>query len=528
MFRKMSEIELIIREIDNVRMIDIYEMTGIKDDPEEGCAAISVFYGGDKHINLCELDSGFMYLVGKVFEIYGKSRGAARGILAEGIIMDEKTRQILESGWELRDESFLEPYYDLKPTDIPDVGFESADSARFIPMISYMLQGLYMVTGKKLEITGSRNGWRGTGIIYGLINGTRIPFAVKINQVTEERFNLKVNNFLVDGGQLEATISIENRQIVLNYKADRSDFKGISIFNLHENGYSENHEAYLEGRKIFADTWGRSAKEAVRLSEDERKLLPWDCGDSEFHSLPWGMIFAYKKEVLEHDGIRIEENKCCHVYKAAGYSDSVCWTRIINTDTKVSLDTSSIRMQRLLIPGRRLQTYFVPCIGNHSEKYERNLEDRYFISQLGIIDSLLKEGLEREEEARSFEAVNKGAETEAANDVAVQAAEKTGTANSGAKQPGKKTETAGKGTEQSAEQTVIANGDTKQPGKKNEKAGKTTGQPAEQTVIANGDTKQPGKKTEKAGKTTGQQTAKKATENKEAGDDNGSGMKSNK
>ena len=256
--------------------------------------------------------------------------------------------------------------------------------------------------------------------------------------------------------------------------------------------------------------------------------MPWDCGDSEFHSLPWGMIFAYKKEVLEHDGIRIEENKCCHVYKAAGYSDSVCWTRIINTDTKVSLDTSSIRMQRLLIPGRRLQTYFVPCIGNHSEKYERNLEDRYFISQLGIIDSLLKEGLEREEEARSFEAVNKGAETEAANDVAVQAAEKTGTANSGAKQPGKKTETAGKGTEQSAEQTVIANGDTKQPGKKNEKAGKTTGQPAEQTVIANGDTKQPGKKTEKAGKTTGQQTAKKATENKEAGDDNGSGMKSNK
>lgn len=387
MFRKMSETELIIREIDDVRMIDIYELTGAKEDPEEGCAAISIFYGGDKHINLCEMDDGFLYLVGRVFEIYGEERGRSKGMLTEDIIMDDKSRQILECGWQSRDESFLEPYYGLEPVDIPEIGFESAEAARFTPLISYMLQGLYLMNGRKLEITGGKNGWRGAGILYGLSNGNRIPFALKITELTEERHSVKINNFMEEGCLLNAVITTQNHSILLEYESEQLDFKGSSLFNLHENGYSERHLAYKEGKKIFADTWGKRGAEKINLSPDEIKLLPWQCDGASYHSLPWGMIFAYKKEITEKNGFSIEENKCCHIYKAAGYSESACWTTVKNPETKICLDTSSVRMQRLLTTEGRMQTYFVPCLGNHSEKYEKYLEDRYFVTESQAISN---------------------------------------------------------------------------------------------------------------------------------------------
>ena len=385
MFRRMSEIELTINEIDKVRMIDIYELTGIKDDPEAGCVAISVFYGGDKHLNLCELDQGFEILAGRIFEIYDEYAGKKNSesneveIISDEIVMDEKTRRILECGRIGRNEEFLESYYKISPVEIPDVAFESAEAERFIPLVSYMLQGLYLVNGKKMEVTGVRNGWRGAGVIYGLLNGERLTFGLKISQTTDDRYIVKVCNFLEQGNFLEAEIVIRNREIILKYASEKVDFKGISIFNLHENGYSERHEAFKDGVKIFCDTWGKREMEKIALTKEEMTLIPWKCDEKAFHSLPWGMVFIFDSERTDKGDWLVTENRCCHLYKKARYSENRCWTRVKNRDTALELNISSVRMLRLLLGKGRSQTYFVPCTGIHSERYVKYLQGRNFV-----------------------------------------------------------------------------------------------------------------------------------------------------
>lgn len=173
MFREMSETELTIRNIKNVKMIDIYELTGLNDDLKRGCAAISVIYDVNKNINLCELDDGFELLQRWVFEYYRNIKNNKKNrdlIVHDDVVMNDSTRCFLEYGITERDEQYLEPYYSMTPAEYPEVAFESTLSDRFLPLVSYVLEGLYVSSGIKLKITMEKAGWRGKGVIYGIIN----------------------------------------------------------------------------------------------------------------------------------------------------------------------------------------------------------------------------------------------------------------------------------------------------------------------------------------------------------------------
>lgn len=383
MFREMSETELTIRNIKNVKMIDIYELTGLNDDLKRGCAAISVIYDVNKNINLCELDDGFELLQRWVFEYYRNIKNNKKNrdlIVHDDVVMNDSTRCFLEYGITERDEQYLEPYYSMTPAEYPEVAFESTLSDRFLPLVSYVLKGLYVSSGIKLKITMEKAGWRGKGVIYGIINRKKRIFAVEIIQISFSEFAVKVNNFLQDGNVLNIKISNNNRSIVLKYNSRYHNIDGKSVFSLNENGYFEKHEFMRNGRQIFCDTWGKGKKEKEKLTADEKKLLPFPNAADSVICLPWGMFFCYQTTRVEKNNFTVEENKCCQLYPKAGYSESECWSVIKNDDSNIKLSLSYALMYKMLLKAGKTQVYFAPERNNSMEKFRKKLEGRYFIT----------------------------------------------------------------------------------------------------------------------------------------------------
>ena len=102
MFRRMTEQEIAIRKIHDLRMVAVYEFTEavsggkinpLGTDPDrDGCTAVTVLYGDNEQITLSELDPYYEVLIGRVFELYGEAANPS------AILMNEKTRALFESG----------------------------------------------------------------------------------------------------------------------------------------------------------------------------------------------------------------------------------------------------------------------------------------------------------------------------------------------------------------------------------------------------------------------------------------------
>lgn len=372
MFREMSETEVIIRSIDNVRMISIYELTGVGDEPERSCAAISVFYDRDKYINLCEFDDGFDILADRVFEIYGDIGDKS------SVAVDDRTRNILESGWLKRDESFLEKYYEMQPSDVPEIAFEAAATGKLLPMVEYLLDSLYRVLGIKYEITDSRVGWRGTGTVFGMKNDKRIVSGISILQNTKEEYEVHINNFVETGNVLNVIVYMRNAGIIVEYFCNSLDIRGTGVYTLEPGGYTEFYETYRDGKIIFRDSREVFNAEPVVLDDEEKLLIPWDTEETGI-ALPWGTVYFMKCERKEENSCVIEEYRECFIFRRAHLGESRCWTRVQNNTTKFSLKTSSVVMYIMALRKGGLQVHFLPNIGNHKARYRQLLEGRYFL-----------------------------------------------------------------------------------------------------------------------------------------------------
>lgn len=373
MFREMSETELIIQGIKNVRMISIYELTGINDEPGRGCAAISVFYDREGQINLCELDEGFDILADRIFEIYGEAENR------EQIFMDDRTRSILECGWLKRSDDFLDKFYDADAAELPRVAFEAALSRRFLPLAEYVLASLYRILGIKYEVTSDKTGWRGCGAIYGMKSGTRVISGVKIIQTADDKYEITVNNFAEFGKVLNITAFLFNSCIILDLESEYRSIRGTGRYDLNENGYTEAYEVFSGDKLIFRDKNIKGREEKNEISEDLKSIIPFECTESSAVRLPWGLLYLSRCATEEKNGYSVENFTSCYLFTEIKYSETRCWTRVTNFANKLSLKTLSVIMLSMILADGSIQTYFVPHIGNHKRRYRKKLEGRVYI-----------------------------------------------------------------------------------------------------------------------------------------------------
>ncbi len=375
MFREMSEIEITIRAIEKVRMISIYELTGFKDGDTFSCPAISVIYGQEKSINLSTLDKGFEMLVNRVFEIYGSLEDR------DSVAIDEVTLEILNSGLSRKEEAFLQEYYDNEPAANPILPDDAVLVQRFLPITEYFMNALIKIMGTKQEITGRRNGWRGRSVLNTLLNGEAVKAAVRIVRTDTNRYSAEITGFLRRDNKLTIDYVMGNDELEVSYASDVIDLRGESRYRFLPEKCKISHEAYRDGTIIFCEDEELEPEYDLDFAENEKKLVPEMNTPTVVYRLPWDMKYIRASRIIGNGACIAEQTGTTWLYGNAEYSYTACGTRVTNNERHIGICVSSMLMSRMIINGKRRQTYFEPQMGNKTDKYRNILEGRWFVDE---------------------------------------------------------------------------------------------------------------------------------------------------
>ncbi len=382
MFRPMKEMEVTIAQIDRLRMVHFYELTGIsagdaktqltEEHLVSGAMAVAVYYGEKEQINLSELDECYSDLVTKVFALYQASSDRSQ------IMMDEATRSILEQGVAPLGKDLWRAFYSQKPAVIPEISFDSLWSKRFAPMVEYLLCGLYKASKMDLSIFRRDYGWRGATLLSGELNGEKSTHYFRVMRLDDDHYRIQITPFLKTEVNLVVKVSLSVESISLVFEAEGMDYEGESLFFFGEKECRERHIVNLGGQCIFYADETKPYREG-ELPESVRVLAPEIDGVTSYISLPIGITWA--RAVAKKVEGEMEVEKTCGIlfYEQAAFAEFRTATDITNKKTGIKVRTRAEQVLRMKVTKGKLQTYFRPVAGNVGGHYRKLLEGHYFI-----------------------------------------------------------------------------------------------------------------------------------------------------
>ncbi len=369
MFETMDDMTIEINKIDNLKLVHIYELTGF--DPRQlelGCTAVAAFYGDNGRINLNEKDPHYTAFVQKVAEVYKDTSNK------DAILMDANTKEILENGIIPYHEDCISKYYDMEGQEIPVSLPVSSLGRRFMPLVEYVLVGIYKTMEMELDIIDHHYGWNGASTMKGIINGTKEFFTyVKVVSRIDKRYTAYATNFFTSDGELIIDIITEHDRIELFYHSNDDQLNGHSLISFTDKGCKELHEIFYNGKQVY---WGDGNVMEVCDSINEELVIPGNKIKYAYKT-PWKITYVLYDDIP--DNAVSHAYKCAYIYDEAAYADIWCKTESFNTETNTKIVVDSIRAIKQKFKDGRIQTHFKNGGINSSGEYRRFLQDKYFI-----------------------------------------------------------------------------------------------------------------------------------------------------
>lgn len=370
MFDVMDEITIKITKINDLRLVHIYELTGF--DPrhtELGCLAIAVFYGEDGRFNMNEMEPNFLSLLAKVIEVYKADENRS------SIMMDDITRNYLENGIIPRHDDCLGDFYQKEKAILPRMLPDSCVSRRFMPLVEYILKGIYSSIGMQLDIIKKDYGWRGAATLGGLVNGDKEFFSfVKIQTKDDKRYNVYISNFIESNGELLIDIVVDFNRIELFYYSNDKNIDGHSVITLGKES-SELHEIYHKGQPI---AWIDEKLTNIADSFDEELIIKGNKLVAAI-SLPWKMKYILYEDCSSNGEADVHSYKSAFIYEEASFADIWCYSDILNSTYNSKLIINTMRIYRQRFKDNKIQTYFLDGGANSSGEYKKNLQGNFYI-----------------------------------------------------------------------------------------------------------------------------------------------------
>ena len=199
MLRKMTEEEIRIRKMENLRMVSLYEFTDAvrtsdaarakKGGKPAGCTAITVLCDEGEQFTLSELDPYFEELAEQVMKLYEEAENR------DSILMNPPTRAVLEAGITSGEEPFLKPFFELQGVRTPAIPFASRLGLRFLPLTVYLVNELEGLIGRNGTVVGQTVGWRGKAVLRLKVLRAITEHPVIIRQVSDGELRVSVGNY---------------------------------------------------------------------------------------------------------------------------------------------------------------------------------------------------------------------------------------------------------------------------------------------------------------------------------------------
>ena len=386
MFHRMTEAEIAIRRIRDLRMVAVYEFTEATSrednrphgtDPEkDGCTAVTVLYGDNEQLTMSELDPYYEDLVTRLFEIYGQLDDT------ETVLMNAKTRELFDSGRYSEEEHYQRAFADRKSASMPAVPFDSLHNRMFLPLAEYVLKSGCELLGREASVVTTHHGWRGRGSVTLNSRGVDTLHPVEVIRVRDVEYSIHVGDWPEPADAIRIDFTADSGRVDVAFATMRGRLSGRFSYHFTEKGVEALYEATHENKQIYYDreTFAGEPYDPEVLGE-LNGLLPEGFHFPFVYRLPWGILYAVAKEETTYRDV--VKTDCCSVllFEDAGYSETMSWTIVENAKSQVVLRKNSVRMERARLADGRYQTYFVPEIAGASGIYKNRLAGRYFLTE---------------------------------------------------------------------------------------------------------------------------------------------------
>lgn len=284
-----------IAGINDLKMVRFYRLYG-EEGPMHGLMA----YYQDQLINLCNADKHFMALVERIVNVYDRERQTRE------ILIDPTTRQILQTAGEVRMEALEEGLAAYEECTIPLIAPRAFSAVYLLPIVKYVLQGLY---GGKLVFDELDRQWFGKGYMDAMNGEKRLHFPYQIEASAGEVYDIVVRNVSAYGNLLKIEITYGYDRITAAYYDTYYKYEGSLQYTMIKNKALITHELCRNGERIFlTETEGELQKDAVP-EERIRKLTAENEKCWSAYRLPWGdIVYAASVAGLEHRVMVQKEN----------------------------------------------------------------------------------------------------------------------------------------------------------------------------------------------------------------------------
>lgn len=344
MLRVMDNTELAIEEIKGLRMVHFYHI--IKDN--EFIEAVLAYYDKDKVINLCVLDKHYEKLLDRLWNLYEAEKDCNR------IIMDDYSKQILEKSAEYDIEQYKNLTSGYSQIDEPMFPQSGYMKAYIVPVIRFVVNQLYVMSGQEPMWNPIGRDWFGSGEISAHCGDKKQIFPYRIKIVSEGLYSVDIGNVLMTGNNLNISIRYSEKGIELILLSTKHPMEGSIKYIFTNENLVCIADVSVEGKKVFSN------------------VSPVDKLDNQagVWKLPWEQVIRKTNSLIEYN---YSCNDCDYSfvisYKDISANDKINYT-IYNYAMSVFKSKRS---------DTRTQIHFCDLGYGTRGYYKANLEGKYFI-----------------------------------------------------------------------------------------------------------------------------------------------------
>lgn len=385
MYRFMSEEEIEIEQISDLKMLHLYQLGGND--------ALAVCYGNDKQINLCAMDTHYTLLMERVLSLYSQCENK------DSIIIDENTKAILEKavGESEHYTSFFnrigKKYLDAEGHLTPKFASEGVLRETALPTLKYYIQQMYHMWDVPVTFEKEPCGWRRNCVLKVRRKEETLILPVRMDFPRDNTCRATVGNFLKDLSSITFEISYQDDQLLVLFESKSLNLWGESHFEMSAEKLRAFTTIKVNGEVVYhqeepIETLENPAEDLKELLHRQQALKDsfFDLEQARVYRLPWGGIAIYRALDgsdtnyirTDYDMIYLEEYGTKLALRQFSYS------LIENKADGLKLRTDGAIMRKLYYgeKHREVETLFLPAGYYSGWDYKKYLEKRYFYHEL--------------------------------------------------------------------------------------------------------------------------------------------------
>lgn len=297
MLRYMNNRELAIAGIKSLRMVHFYQIN--KDN--ESIPAVMAYYDKDKLINLCVLDEDYERLLDKILDVYDEEKDS-NGLL----VADPYSKFILDRAYNQDIGKYQNITEGASEVSSPLYEHKGYMGDTVVPVIKYIIDELYGMTGQKLVWNPLAKDWFGTGELSAINGERRIHFPYKITCVREGLYQIYVGNVLTTGNRMSLVIKYGEKGIEIELKSSQYKIEGSINYLVVEDQLRCIADVKIDGKQAYISN-DSCQKENCKISEKMMNRLDRIMPSKVAWTLPWGAVLLFDKNVKEENGFKEAE-----------------------------------------------------------------------------------------------------------------------------------------------------------------------------------------------------------------------------